>query len=222
MSMEALNDGSLVSVIIRCRNEERWIGHAIQSVLDQLPGAEIIVLNNHSTDDSIRIVREFMGFDNVRFLEIEDYTPGRALNVGAREASRDILFVLSAHCVLKVLDLPKIAKELGVHKALFGRQVPIFRGKKITPRYLWANFGEEKVENFYSVSEDRYFIHNALCFYNRQFLLEHPFDEELAGKEDRYWAKDMVKAGYSYIYDPTVLIGEHHWTRDGNTWKGVG
>ena len=35
-----------VSVIIRTKNEERWIGHTIQSVIDQLEKPEIIVIDN--------------------------------------------------------------------------------------------------------------------------------------------------------------------------------
>ena len=48
-----------VSVIIRNKNEEQWIGHAIQSVIDFIPEAEIVVVDNNSVDDSINIVRHF-------------------------------------------------------------------------------------------------------------------------------------------------------------------
>ena len=34
------------SVVIRSRNEEAWIGHAIQSVLDHLERPEIIIIDN--------------------------------------------------------------------------------------------------------------------------------------------------------------------------------
>ena len=34
------------SVIIRCRNEENWIGHCIQSVIDNFDDPEINVVNN--------------------------------------------------------------------------------------------------------------------------------------------------------------------------------
>ena len=50
----------MISVIIRCKNEERWIGHAIQSVLDYIDFPEIIIVNNRSTDDSINIVKQFI------------------------------------------------------------------------------------------------------------------------------------------------------------------
>ena len=44
---------SQFSVIIRTKNEERWIGHAIQSVLDNLYKPEIIIIDNNSSDETI-------------------------------------------------------------------------------------------------------------------------------------------------------------------------
>ena len=37
-----------ISVILRCRNEERYIGYAVQSVLNNFENPEIIVVNNDS------------------------------------------------------------------------------------------------------------------------------------------------------------------------------
>ena len=38
------------SVVIRAKNEERWIGYAIQSALDHLRKPEIVIVDNNSTD----------------------------------------------------------------------------------------------------------------------------------------------------------------------------
>ena len=48
-----------ISVVIRARNEDRWIGHCIQSVLDNIESPEIIVIDNMSTDETIPIVKTF-------------------------------------------------------------------------------------------------------------------------------------------------------------------
>ena len=48
-----------LSVIIRNRNEERYIGYAIQSVLDNFDKPEIIVVDNNSIDGSMGIVNTF-------------------------------------------------------------------------------------------------------------------------------------------------------------------
>ena len=48
-----------ISVIIRNKNEEKYIGYAIQSVIDNFDKPEIIVVDNNSTDESLGIVKLF-------------------------------------------------------------------------------------------------------------------------------------------------------------------
>ena len=47
------------SVVIRAKNEERWIGYAIQSALDHLKKPEIVIVDNNSTDKTVEIVEKF-------------------------------------------------------------------------------------------------------------------------------------------------------------------
>ena len=49
-----------VSVVIRTKNEERWIGHTIQSVTDKLYKPEIIIVDDNSTDNTLQIVKSFV------------------------------------------------------------------------------------------------------------------------------------------------------------------
>ena len=65
-------------------------------------------------------------------------------------------------------------------------------------------------------------MHNACCFYQKQCLVENPFDEILSGKEDRYWAADIVDKGHKYVYDGFYTKCNHFWTPNGATWKGLG
>ena len=73
----------------------------------------------------------------------------------------------------------------------------------------------------YSKYEKRFFLHNAIALYNKKYLVKNPFDENLTGKEDRYWAQEVIKNNKSYLYDPK-LEADHHYTENGNTWKGIG
>ena len=47
-----------ISVIIRTKNEERWIGHCIQSIIDYLNKPEIIIIDNFSNDGQIGIFKK--------------------------------------------------------------------------------------------------------------------------------------------------------------------
>ena len=73
----------------------------------------------------------------------------------------------------------------------------------------------------FSNQENRYFFHNALSFFKRDALLKNPFNEILAGKEDRYWANNIVKKKKSFYYSTDFEV-EHYYTDNGNTWKGLG
>jgi glycosyltransferase involved in cell wall biosynthesis len=211
-----------ISVIIRCRNEERWIGHSIQSVLDFIEDPEIIIINNNSNDDSMDIVRGFETWNNIKKINVEDYSPGKSINEGVKLASNDYVLVFSAHCCFIDCDIEIAKKELEAgYVSVFGKQVPKYLGRRISYRNIWSHFVDEDVVNMWSDLEDRYFMHNAMCFYKRDFLLEHPFDEHLYGKEDRYWVNDMVKAGEKFLYTSRIKC-DHHWTTLGATWKGIG
>ena len=199
----------MVSVIIRNRDEAEYIGFAIQSVVDHIKDPEIIIVDNNSKDDSLKIVSLFDRY-NIKTYSIDDYTPGKALNLGVNKCSNDTILILSAHSQITKLDLDSVEEHLKNNVAVFGNQIPIFRGKKITKRYIWSHFEEGHVVNMFSKIENRQFLHNAFCFYDRQFLLDNPMPEQYAGKEDRYWAADIVSKGYNYYYDHTHKINHFY------------
>ena len=209
-----------ISVIIRNRNEERYIGYAIQSVLDTFKKPEIIVVDNNSTDNSMGIVNTF-DFEDIKTYSIDSYTPGKSLNYGVTKCSNDYILVLSAHSQIMNCEFGKIKGLLDEYCVVGGKQIPIWNGKKISRRYVWSNFEEHDIINQASESENRYFLHNAFAFYTKQTLTKYPFDENLSGKEDRYWVNDRIKEGMDSYYD-SVTTCHHHYTDNGATWKGIG
>ena len=103
---------------------------------------------------------------------------------------------------------------------MFGKQIPIYKGKRINKRYIWSHFIDDDVINMFSVIENRPFLHNAFCFYNKHDLLELPFNEILPGKEDRYWAIDLLAQNKKYMYASDIQVN-HFYTSNGATWKGI-
>lgn len=210
----------MISIIIRNKNEAEFIGFTLQSCLDFFGTPEIIIVDNNSTDDSLDIVQNFNNRTNIIVKNINRYKPGEAINKGVNYATHDYVLVLSAHTQILQLDFDLIQKNLEKHKAVFGKQIPVHRGKKITPGYIWSNFGPEEEINKFSVIENRLFLHNAFCFYTKETLNQFPMPENYSGKEDRFWAKDIVEKNHSFLYDPTQIC-HHFWTKNGATWKGL-
>ena len=213
----------MISVLLRTRNEQEHIGFCLQSINDVLGrDTEVLIANNNSTDDTMSIIQMFDWMD-IEIFDVNSYTPGKTLNYLVSKSTNNILLTLSAHCKLLPNENigPIVNTNLEAVQAVFGKQIPIYKGKRITPRYIWSHFSDEVTTNMYSKIEDRYFLHNAFCFYDREYLLDHPFDNNLSGKEDRYWAKDVADRGDVYLYEPTLQV-EHYYTKNGATWKGLG
>jgi glycosyltransferase involved in cell wall biosynthesis len=82
-----------VSVVLPCRNEAQGLGAVLEKVQKVLPKAEIIVVDDGSTDDSVDICKSF----RVSVVS-HPYSLGNgaAIKTGARHASRDILVFLDA------------------------------------------------------------------------------------------------------------------------------
>jgi cellulose synthase/poly-beta-1,6-N-acetylglucosamine synthase-like glycosyltransferase len=77
-----LEEMPFVSVIIAARNEEENIGNCIQSLIRQTyPAAkfEVIITNDHSTDNTVQVINS-MKMDNIRVLNLKDFTENKELN----------------------------------------------------------------------------------------------------------------------------------------------
>ena len=159
-------------------------------------------------------------YADIKIYDIIDYTPGKSLNLGVKYSTRKYCFVISSHCVLNKLDMQSHVESLKHYRSIFGKQIPVWNGKKILPRYIWSHFIDKKIENMYSDLEQRYFHHNAAAFYEKNFLIDNPFDENLQSKEDRYWAQSVITNNDKILYDPSLEV-LHHYTSNGNTWKGL-
>jgi glycosyltransferase involved in cell wall biosynthesis len=83
-----------ISVIIPAYNAAKFLGAAIQSVLDQtLEATEIIVVDDGSTDETPNLVKSFAA---VRYIRQANEGPGGAVNTGVRNARGECLAFLDA------------------------------------------------------------------------------------------------------------------------------
>ena len=84
-----------VSVVIPTYNRAHMIRRAIDSALAQIvPGDEIIVVDDGSTDDTASVVAPYG--DRIRFVRTENGGPGASRNQGIRRATRDLIAFLDS------------------------------------------------------------------------------------------------------------------------------
>jgi glycosyltransferase involved in cell wall biosynthesis len=91
----------LVSVIVPCRNEGRWIGQCLRSILENdypRESLEILVVDGMSSDDTRQTIESVVA-DNpvVRMLDNERKTAPAAMNVGIAAARGSVIVRMDAH-----------------------------------------------------------------------------------------------------------------------------
>ena len=88
--------GPLISIIIRSKNEERWIGYCLREVYNQsYTNIEVIIVDNNSTDSTLVKAKQFP----VIVVNIDKYFPGKAINTGINASNGQVIVFLSGHCI---------------------------------------------------------------------------------------------------------------------------
>src|SRR6185312_13793082 len=108
---KTLSDTELpfISVIIAARNEEKNIGKCIQSLISQTYPEnkfEIIITNDHSTDNTVSIIHSFEK-ENIQVINLADFTQNKILNSYKKKsietalqfAKGDLIVTTDADCI---------------------------------------------------------------------------------------------------------------------------
>ena len=96
------NQENLVSIIVPCRNEERFILKCLRSIkLFKLPEKvkiEILVVDGRSTDRTLKIIKKVIARNpSIRLLDNPGITQSSALNIGLSAARGGRIMRLDAH-----------------------------------------------------------------------------------------------------------------------------
>lgn len=186
-----------VSIVIRCYNEEQHIGRLLSGIMQQtLHNVEIVVVDSGSTDATVPIASRYP----VKLVSItpEEFTFGKALNLGCSMAQGEFIVIVSAHVypvyddwleqILRPFEDPSVA-------LVYGKQ----RGGKTTKYSEHQVFAKWFPEE--SVARQRHpFCNNANAAIRRTVWEENPYDEALTGLEDLQWAKRVMARGYAISY----------------------
>jgi rhamnosyltransferase len=197
----------MISVIVRTKNEEKWIARCLSALAQQASvDFEVIVVDNVSADATLDIVGQFDA--EVVTIPDDQFTFGRSLNLGIEASKGEFLAMISGHCIPATdLWLYRLWRNFQLDPAVagvYGKQEPLPDTNSLDKRDLLTVFGLER-----RVQEKDYFFHNANSMIRRSVWERIPFDEEIAGVEDRDWAKRVLDEGHKIVYEPYAAV--YHW-----------
>lgn len=125
-------DYSHLSVLIPAHNEQNGIANVIQDLQEHLPGCEILVIDDCSTDKTAEVARRF---ENVEVLLLPyNHGYGGALRQGTLAAGRELIAWFDGDNEHRAVDLGKMVDRLETEKlaAVLGqRDVSVSRTRGV-------------------------------------------------------------------------------------------
>jgi rhamnosyltransferase len=190
------------SVIVRARDKADTIERTFRALRRQTLDPEIVVVDSGSRDATLRIAKRFC--DVLVEVPPEEFTYGRALNLGAEHASAPVHFALSAHSVprtddwveraVRHYDDPCVAATAGA------RFLP--GGEPLTRPFL-QDAVHARRHRFWGYS-------NHAASWRAEVRQQLPFHERLPASEDREWSWRVLDAGWRIVIDPALEVDQTH------------
>ena len=171
-----------ISFAIPCYNSQDYMAHAIESILPGGEDVEIIIVNDGSKDDTLKIAREYEGKypDIVRVVDKENGGHGDAVTAGLTHASGSYF---------KVVDSDDWVDEESLHKILALLRRFQDEGEEID--MLVSNYVYEKVG-----------VEHKKCIHYRNVL---PQDEIFHWQDIGHFRIDQYILMHSVIYRTDLL-----------------
>ncbi|MFV8378264.1 glycosyltransferase [Flavobacterium sp. LB3R33] len=187
----------MISVVIRNKNQSVPLSFLLKNLseryLDDI--AEIIVVDNLSTDSSKEIAEQY----GARFVTIENFSFGGSANLCAREARFPIVVIFSAHSYPVSHDFFKlIQSKFQDNPNLAGlRCLHSSNDYKNFINKIPATVDPNKSGLIFSGSA-----------FSRTIWEKHPFREDVATFEDKEWTVRVLKEGYEIDFVESIFSYE--------------
>ncbi len=230
---DRLNLGS-TSVVIVNFNAGEYLNAAVESVLAQEMPAEVIIVDNNSSDDSLRSLRETKLGSRVRLIELDaNHGFARACNIGIAEARGDNILLLNPDCQMAPGALAAMSEALNSNPT-FGMAGPLL----VNPDGTEQRGGRRDIPNPWQIFCVTLQLHRVMSRHPRfrtfnlheQALPDEPVEvQAISGAcmlvkrsavdkvgtmdgdyflhfEDLDWCLRFAKAGFGIVFAPAASV----------------
>ena len=177
----------LVSILVRSRNDEAYVGSTLKAILEQESPVpfEVISCDDASTDRTPEIIASFP--EVIRLPRPDgEYRPGQRLNYMIRHCRGDLVVFNNADAVPQDKHwLANLIAPLcdGSADAVYGNQLPRPDAAYLVRKDNLRAFGDGSI-----AASWKFFFSLATSAAKREDLLANPFDETIRYSEDVEWA----------------------------------
>lgn len=188
------------SIIIPLYNKEKYIGKTLKNVLEQsFTDFEILIINDGSTDESVKIAEQFSDF-RIKIFHQENKGVSNARNRGIWKSSSNYICFLDAddewkpHHLQSLYDLIKKYPDAGMYCNRYFFQMSENQIRKTHFINLSDDF-EGYVEDFFFKNfGDKIAWTSAVCIPKKVFDEIGDFDETISSGQDLdYWIRLAIK-----------------------------
>lgn len=195
----------IISVVIPCRNEEKYIASCIDSVLradypsDKL---QVLVSDGESDDGTRDILRQYeQKYSNVKMLDNKQRTTQYALNLGIRESKGNVIMILGAHAEVEKgyfkhsIEVFEKDEKIGCAGGVI-ENIHENKSAEVISKAMSSTFGVGNA-HFRTGEREGYVDTVAFGAYKREvFEKIGLFDEDLIRNQDDEFNFRLIKNGY--------------------------
>lgn len=212
-----------VTVIVPCRNEEKYIGRCLDSIIscdypkDYL---EVLVIDGMSEDKTVEIIKSYTAkYPFIRYIENAKKIVSASLNLGIKMSRGEVIIRMDAHCIYKDNYISQCVKSLlgfnvhnvgGICVTLPGSDSIVAKAIAIA---LSHPFGVGNAYFRIGIKEPRYVDTVPFgCYKKTVFDRIGLFDEELIRNQDDEFNFRLLKHGGKILIVPDIV--SYYFARD--------
>lgn len=192
-------------------NSERFLNEAISSVLKQsYDDIELVIINDGSTDNSDRIIRNYISNDKVKYISKANSGPANTRNVGIKSSNGDYIAFLDSDDVWLAHKIETQIKRLNETDAdiIYSRRSIIDEHSNIIcehdERKLYAGsiLNELYVDNFVCLSSVllKNEVFNRVGFFNEHMRMSEDYD---------FWLRAALSSRFEYVNEELLQYRIH-------------